>query len=358
MSETNKQKIDGITESTINQANGDIVITTVNGVSAVEVVQICNDVMRTQMDIYTKQATVTAQERFNYFCDNFTSRLETVESKVAEQLKEPSIQIALHESIKGSIDGNEDELTNELIDLMIERMSITDRCSEQFIIDEARRTLPKLTKVHLAFMALKVFTRLRLASNRVEFSDILFVKLNNALELISFFTKLDLNYLGQIGCVANPLLLLNDKSVEQIFLDAYDLYFRKGCPLDDFNRLNAETQLKINELCVVLGNCTIIDDCVYLNLISTKSLRPADPPFENVIPFIKRIAEICNSYTEEDVRENLIQGSNLWDSALKVLNALGKNAHLSPLGEYLGLRYLSKLLGMSIPLSLFYGESK
>lgn len=358
MSETNKQKIDGITESSINQANGDIIITTVNGVSAVEVVQICNDVMRTQMDIYTKQATVTAQERFNYFCDNFTSRLETVESKVAEQLKEPSIQIALHESIKGSIDGNDDELTNELIDLMIERMSVTDRCSEQFIIDAARRTLPKLTKAHLAFMALKVFTRLRLASNRVEFSDILFVKLNKALELISFFTKLDFNYLGQIGCVANPLLLLNDKSVEQIFLDAYDLYFRNGCPLDDFNRLNAEIQLNINELGTVLENCTLINDSVYLNLISTKSLRPANPPLEKIIPFIKRIAEICNSYTEDDVRENLIQGSNLWKSALKVLNSLGKNAHLSPLGEYLGLRYLSKLLGMNIPLSLFYEESK
>lgn len=81
MNETNKQNIDGITESTINQANGDIVITTVNGVSAVEVVQICNDVMRTQMDIYTKQATVTAQERFNYFATTLHHDLRPLRAK-------------------------------------------------------------------------------------------------------------------------------------------------------------------------------------------------------------------------------------------------------------------------------------
>lgn len=356
MSDSVKQEIEGATNSTINQANGDITINNVSGISACEVVQICTSVIQTQMDIYTQQAAISAKERFDIFCGQFTSRLESVETKIAEQLKEPSVQIALHESIKGSIEGNDNELTEDLIDLMIERMSIMDKCAEQFIIDEARKTLPKLTRKHLAFLALKTFTRLLLGESRRNLSDILFSKLLPALSHIASFSQLDLKYIAQIGCVGNPMLLLNDKSVEQILLNSYDLYFKKNCTVDDFNCVNSVVQPTITDTNIIVQFLEMNDNEISFSLTRSDTLRNLDSSLTKVNNFITELSKKCTSYNEEEVHNHLISGNPLWDTALQILNSIGKNAFLSPLGEYLGLRYLSKMIGRKIPLNLFYSK--
>lgn len=356
MSDSVKQEIEGTTNSTINQANGDITINNVSGISACEVVQICTSVIQTQMDIYTQQAAISAKERFDIFCGQFTSRLESVETKIAEQLKEPSVQIALHESIKGSIEGNDNELTEDLIDLMIERMSIMDKCAEQFIIDEARKTLPKLTRKHLAFLALKTFTRLLLGESRRNLSEILFSKLLPALSHIASFSKLDLNYIAQIGCVGNPMLLINDKSVEQILLNSYDLYFKKNCTVDDFNCVNSVVQPTITDTIIIVQFLEMNDNEISFSLTRSNILCNLDSSLTKVNNFITELSKKCTSYNEEEVHNHLISGNPLWDTALQILNSIGKDAFLSPLGEYLGLRYLSKMLGRKIPLNLFYSK--
>lgn len=291
-----------------------------------------------------------------FFCGQFTSRLESVETKIAEQLKEPSVQIALHESIKGSIEGNDNELTEDLIDLMIERMSIMDKCAEQFIIDETRKTLPKLTRKHLAFLALKTFTRLLLGGSRRNLSDILFSKLLPALSHIASFSKLDLNYIAQIGCVGNPMLLINDKSVEQILLNSYDLYFKKNCTVDDFNCVNSVVQPTITDTTIIVQFLEMNDNEISFSLTRSNILCNLDSSLTKVNNFITELSKKCTSYNEEEVHNHLISGNPLWDTALQILNSIGKNAFLSPLGEYLGLRYLSKMLGRKIPLNLFYSK--
>lgn len=356
MSDSVKQEIERTTNSTINQANGDITINNVSGLSACEVVQICTSVIQTQMDIYTQQAAISAKERFDIFCGQFTSRLESVETKIAEQLKEPPVQIALHESIKGCIEGNDNELTEDLIDLMIERMSIMDKCAEQFIIDEARKTLPKLTRKHLAFLALKTFTRLLLGESRRNLSDILFSKLLPALSHIASFTKLDLNYIAQIGCVGNPMLLLNDKSVEQILLNSYDLYFKKICTVDDFNCVNSVVQPTITDTNIIVQFLEMNDNEISFSLTRSDTLCNLDSSLTKVNNFITELSKKCTSYNEEEVHNHLISGNPLWDTALQILNSIGKNAFLSPLGEFLGLRYLSKMIGRKIPLNIFYSK--
>lgn len=356
MSNSVKQDIEKATNSTIHQANGDITITNVNGINAVEVVQICTGVIQTQMDVYTRQAAVSAKERFDSFCGQFVSRLESVETKIAEQLKEPSIQIALHESIKGSIEGNDNELTEELIDLMIERMSIFDKCAEQFIIDEARKTLPKITKKHLAFLALKAFTRLKLGGTRSDLSNILFSKLLPVLSEIASFSKLDLNYIAQIGCISNPMLFINDKSVEQILLNSYDLYFKKNCTIEDFNYVNSIVQPNIGDTAIILKFTEIHDNEITILLTRSDIWGKFDEDVDiaKVQEFFTELAKKCAPFTVDEVHDYLISGSILWDYALHILNTLGKDAFLSQLGEYLGLRYLSKLIDKKITLNLFY----
>ncbi len=354
MSETNKQKIDGITESTINQANGDIVITAVNGVSAVEVVQICNDVMRTQMSIYTQQAIMSAQERLDYFCDKFTARLATVEDKVSKQLKEPSIQIALHESIRGSIDGDNDELTDELIDLMIERMSITERCSKQFIIDTARQILPKLTPSHIAILALKVFNNLKLGCNSDELKEILFNRLDKLLANCSIISDLDIEYLNQVGCFGNPKMLINQSSVESRLLSAYDLFFRKNCDNAKLNKIISTHSYSSAVIIWVFSILNLKNDELSFKVTRSDIIEPQiEKRNDGTKDFYQNVKDLLTPLSENETKDYLTSNNPNWFKAIETLTNCN-SVFLSPLGTYLGTRALSKHIGIDIPLNIFY----
>lgn len=354
MSDSNKQEIDKITNSTVNQAGGNITVTTINGVSAVEVVQICNDVMRTQMSIYTQQAIVSAQERLDSFCDKFTARLTTVEDKISKQLKEPSIQIALQESIKGSIDGNNEELTDDLIDLMIERMSITERCSKQFIIDAARQVLPKLTPSHIALLALKVFNNLKLGCNSEVLKEILFNRLDKLLTDCSIISDLDIEYLNQIGCFGNPKMLINQSSIESKLLSAYDLFFRKNCDTADLNRIISAHSYCANAINLILSILNLKNDKLSFKITRSDIVEPQiNKQNEDVKDFYQNIKNTLIPLSEDETREYLSSNNPNWVKAIDILTNCN-SIFLSPLGTYLGTRVLSKHIGIDIPLNIFY----
>lgn len=354
MSDSNKQEIDKITNSTINQAGGNITVTTINGVSAVEVVQICNDVMRTQMSIYTQQAIVSAQERLDSFCDKFTARLTTVEDKISKQLKEPSIQIALQESIKGSIDGNNEELTDDLIDLMIERMSITERSSKQFIIDAARQVLPKLTPSHLALLALKVFNNLKLGCDSEALKEILFNRLDKLLIDCSIISDLDIEYLDQVGCFGNPKMLINQSSVESKLLSAYDLFFRKNCDNTDFNKIISTHSYKPAVILWVLSILNLKNEKLSFKVTRSDIIEPQiEKRNDGTKDFYQNVKDLLTPLSENETKDYLSSNNPNWVKAIDTLTNCN-SVFLSPLGTYLGTRALSKHIGIDIPLNIFY----
>ena len=352
MSTSNKQEIDRITNSTINQAGGDVYV--IKGVSAVEVVQICNDIMRAQMSIYTQQANESAQKRLDSFCKKFTTRLTKVEEIISKQLKEPSIQIALYESIKGSIDGNNDELTDELIDLMIDRMSIPERCSKQFIIDAARRVLPKLTQSHIAFLALKVFSDLKLGGNSEVVSEILFSKLEQLLVNCTTISDLDIDYLSQVGCFGNPKMLINKRSIESKLLSIYDLLFRKSCDVADFNNLISTHSYSPQVINLVRSILNFKNDEISFNVtrseIAEEIIHKQD---KDAYEFYQKIKELLIPFTEDETKVYLASNNSNWSIVIDILTK-SQQAFLSPLGTYLGTRVLSKHIGIDISLDIFY----
>lgn len=354
MSDSNKQEIDKVTNSAINQAGGNITVTNINGVSAVEVVQICNDVMRTQMSIYTQQAIMSAQNRLNSFCDKFTARLSTIEDEISKQLKEPSIQIALHESIKGSIDGNNEELTDELIDLMIERMSITERCSKQFIIDSARQVLPKLTQSHIALLALKVFTNLRLGCDSELLTEILFKRLEKLLANCTTISDLDIEYLNQVGCFGNPKMLISQTSIEGKLISAYDLFFRNNCDITDLNRIISTHSYSSKAINLVFSILNLKNEKLSFKVTRSDIVEPQiKKEGEDVNDFYQNVINTLTPLSEKETKIYLTSNNPKWSEVIDILTNC-KAAFLSPLGTYLGTRTLSKHIGIDIPLNIFY----
>lgn len=354
MSDSNKQEIDKSTNSTINQAGGNITVTTINGVSAVEVVQICNDVMRTQMSIYTQQAIVSAQNRLDSFCNKFTARLATVEDKISKQLKEPSIQIALHESIKGSIDCNNEKLTDELIDLIIERMSNTERCSKQFIIDAARQVLPKLTQGHIALLALKTFTNLRLGGNSELLKEILFKRLEKLLVNCTTISDLDIEYLDQVGCFGNPKMLISQTNIERELTSSYDLFFRKDCDSAELNNIISAHPYSPKAINLVLSILDFKNGRISFKVTRSDIVEPQiNKQDEDVNDFYQNIKKLLIPFSENETKSFLIANDSNWSIVIDILTK-SDQAFLSPLGTYLGSRTLSKHIGIDIPLNIFY----
>lgn len=354
MSQKNKQGVENVSGSVVNQAGGNITITNTTGVSAVEVVQICNDVVRTQMAVYTEIAKSTAQNNLNLFCNSFTKRLEDVEDKVRSQLKEPAVQIALRDSINGSIECNDDQVTEEMVDLMIERMETPARCAKQFVITEAIQLLPKINKAHLAFLALAVFLKLKFTRDRAKFKKVLFSDISPALKLMNDFHLLDLNYLEQIGCLGNPRMLLRSKSVEAILIEGHKLFFAKKLEAEKYLRLENAYVMNDSDResasIIFYGNSDEGYSCLFTTSDITDQLTP------NLKTMVETFDKECEAITEQECREYLIQGNPAWENVIDFMNSKAKAVNLTPVGEYLGLRMLSRMLSESITLDIFYSN--
>lgn len=306
------------------------------------------------MSTYTQQAIVSAQERLDSFCDKFTARLATVEEKISKQLKEPSIQIALHESIKSSIDGNNDELTDELIDLMIERMSITERCSKQFIIDAARQVLPKLTQSHIALLALKVFINLRLGCESELLTEILFRRLEKLLINCTTISDLDIEYLNQVGCFGNPKMLISQMSIEGKFISTYNLFFRKNCDSADLNRIISANSYSPKAINWVLSLLDLKNGKQSFKVTSSDIVESQIKKLnDDTKDFYQNVKDLLIPLSNNEIKVYLTSNNPNWSKAIDILTN-SNSVFLSPLGTYLGTRALSKHIGIDIPLNIFY----
>lgn len=350
------QEVKGNEGANIIQSAGDTNIVQY-GVSTEEVVNVCTQVVRTILDIHSVEAEKRFQERLDNFCNSLVPKLqEHVRNDVLESFNEPAIQYALRESIKACVEVNDEELTDDLVDLMIERMSVAPRTTDQYLIDEARRTLPKMNKVHLNYLALRVLLMLQIGGGRETLTDFFAKKLSPILQCVSNASLLDIDYLGQIGCLGNHHLFLTPDSMEKELLMIYDYYFRHPCSVDDFNDVLHDHPLNEQQAVNVWNLMESETSTLKPKHTSGKSLESLDEQYKAEKSFVNDlVSKKCRKMTVEEVQSELVRLNPAWRAALDIMN-VSKLPSLSTLGQYLGLRYLSKITGHKLPMSLFYSD--
>ena len=338
------------------------------GMSYTEVKDICTTLIRSEIASYTQKANEEAQKRFDFILNKLFDALSKINERFWERFQEPAIQLATSETLRDYIRSGNEELSDKLIDLLIERITVHDHTSQQVIIDEARHILPKLNKNLVDFLAIQTFLKLILSRIRMRFVEIL-KQVGDFGENISKINSLDIAILNQLGC-SNDAVTQYNLSIETILLDSYDSFFRHPISTDELTQIlnlspaYQKNQLKSKgtswgQLMLLVELCEESKKCRY-KYSSNKTIELYIKGKNNL-----EISKLLNEFesrsvkmTELEIKTYLFSLNDNWKNIIGVFEKqYVKTLEIRPVGYYIGLRRLNKKIEETIPFELFYSEN-
>lgn len=333
------------------------------GVDSENIRKLCLDLIQRELALYKQEASDEAMRRFNFLMEKFLELFSKLEEDKRQRLKEPAIQVATNETFNEYIVSGEEPLGNELIDLLIERISVDEHTSMQLLIDESRRILPKLTKNLIDFLAVITFMSLLLPRSRKCF-DVILNRVGNLGANFDKIKSLDIALLKQTGCTTYNFIS-NDKSVERILLENYDSFFRRAVSLESFIKLLQSYPVVLDNPHSVSGTPvgTLLQfietedkECYFRSSTyqSANNYQKAFSHPENGI-LLRKFDTLAVKMMETEVRDYLIGNNEDWKKIMRLFSQDYIHAlAINPVGYYIGLRHLCKQIGEDIPYSVFY----
>lgn len=358
--------------STVNQAKGDInnINNNYNGLQIKDVVPLVQALVKSELEVCKLQAENKVLHRFNEFTESLESELDKKVSDKISRFAEPAMQFATREATVGYLKSGDPEEREALIDLLIERVKEEERTSKQFLIDEAIKVLPKLSRENLAVLTLITYEKLCVTGN-IQALDNWIKCLNPILDILPQVNRLDIEYLVQADCVSSSIFEQNENWIEQnrkdyplafvspidasnskVFMDKYGINLDGDAPTfsHPFNKINL-----LNTLTEILkfnmdGTITplLLKQDEYANILKKADLGFMQSDFDELLSHVEAVSnEKIISYYEKF-------HSN-WSVAIKLLNERPINSFsLKPVGAYIGSRQLTKLYGKEVDLNLFF----
>lgn len=331
-----------------------------HGITVSDAFEISRSVVKHELAIYTNEALQTAESRFDAIVNRTIDRIKTENTNLFPKFKDPAIQVALNETYKKYIETGDDELGDNLINMLIDRLEVESRNTKQFIIDDARNILPKLSVSNLSFLALHVFSMLSIPTNNRNEYKVILEKLKKITTSVVNMSNIDIMYLKQSGCaMGTPMIHVNEKIAESL-LKTYEYYFSDGISLDSFNELATRQQL--NRKQELFMNAISLSDMLVNNYVGLRfSSRTRFENFflQNNMPEIKAFFEefitLQNKPDANNVKSFHSSIDNNWNSIFALWDReVVTTLSIMPVGLYIGSVYLGRILGMQIPQDIFY----
>ena len=361
--------------SMVNQAKGNIynISNNNNGLQIADVVPLVQALVKSELGVCQLQAENTVLRRFNEFTASLESEIEKKVSDKISRFAEPAMQFAAREATIGYLKSGDPAEGEALIDLLIERVKEKERTSKQFLIDEAIRTLPKLSRENIAALTLITYDKLAVTGNKNSLDN--WIKcLTPILDIVPKINRLDIEYLVQADCVSAssisiaqtenwyersrknyPLAFASpiDASFSMEFTEKYGIHIKEDQILfsssETMNHILALIQtLKFNKD----GTITplLLKRENYADFFQSNGLNSMQPDIDKLLSHIEIISEekILSYYAEYHPN---------WPTAIKMLNERPINGFtLKPVGAYIGSRQLTKLYGNEVDLNLFFSK--
>lgn len=132
-----------------------------------------------------------------------------------------------------------------MVDYLIDRLHIEERSTTLALIDEARSIIPKLSAKVVALLAFKIFERIKFDSSSftADKYDKYLDDLSVLAEDIKGLSSMDIDFLKQLGCTDNEMMITNgsfkEESIylETTLLETYDLFYRHPITNEMFNEV-------------------------------------------------------------------------------------------------------------------------
>lgn len=358
--------------SIVNQANGNIynISNCNNGLQIGDVVPLVKALVKSELELYELQAENTVLRRFNEFTTSLESELEKKVSDRISRFAEPAMQFATREAAVGYLKSGDPVEGEALIDLLIERVKEKERTSKQFLIDEAIRTLPKLSRENIAVLTLITYAKLCVTGN-IQALDNWIKCLNPILDILPQINRLDIEYIVQADCVSAsalaqsedwieqnrknyPLAFVSpiDASIAKAFMDKYGINREENAvtfspPFNTMNHCLTLMQIfKFNEDGTIVPLLLKQDN--YANVLQKAGLDSMQADIEKLI-------SNAETMSNEKISSYYGKFHPNWSVAIKLLNERPINSFsLKPVGAYIGSRQLTKLYGKEVDLNLFF----
>ena len=355
MIERNKQEVSNVSDSFVQQANGNIHN---YGLAYSDVKAICHDVVRQELSIVTKEATDTFHQEITAFENQFVRRLENLENpQVMEKLRTPKLQFALHDTIKEYAKTDDAGTKEELIDSLIDRLKVNEHSTEQYLIDESIKIIPNLSLAQTYFLG--ALTLRKIINQGYSFIvDRNLAKRAELYEYLNEITTLDIQYLKLINCCSDMPGTKYYLPTLNVMKPDYDLLFRHHITDDIFYSFWHEHP----NMPMINGKALIYkhDDTNEIHLLySAKKyliqvIERAQQPFSH--SELDQFINLFTPLTDEEIKQHLISLNPNWG---KAFNCLDKEEitqiDLTPVGLYIGRRIVQKVTkDDTLPLEDFY----
>ena len=328
------------------------------GMSYADVKDLCTTLIRSEIASYEQKANSVAQERFESIMSKLLEALSKIDEQYRMRFQEPSIQFAAQETFKEYIRSGKEELSDDLIDLMIERIKVDEHTTKQALIDEARQILPKLSTSAIAILAILALSKLLILRNRGAFIENM-RSLTPLVKEIGTPRSLDIAYLEQVRCGQVLSFISSFKAFSERMLEAYLPVFTHSITVDQFNKIASELGLNLERpqlLVNILSLFETKDNLMTLN-ISVLSEDMFLSNKEEIVNVLRQFVEKMTKYTKEEVEQFFLEIDNQWQNVIDLFNRKDiRSFMVSPVGYYIGSRKLCKVLGEEIPIGLFFND--
>ena len=331
------------------------------GMSCEEVLRLVHELLKPELALYKQEAEKKALERVDVMSKKLLDRLIQVADDVRQRFQEPAIQFAVDETMKEYIRSGKEELSDDLIDLMIERLKVEEHSTKQALIDDARHILPKLPASAVAILAMLAFAKLILIRPRTQFIDCL-KKLSPLLGQLRDLRSLDVAYLEQVRCGQNLSVIMSNSSFVKMMRKQYDALFTHPITFDTFNRVLTEHRLNVG-VDVQANVAATSLFAIQGGLLQYNFSIKADNSFigglykDHAIACFEALRPHLEPCTDNEIRQFFLDIDPNWQCVFDLFERRDiQSFRASPVGIYIGTRKLTRLLGEEIPVGMFYED--
>lgn len=354
--ERNKQEVSNVSDSFVQQANGNIHNN--YGLAYRDVKEICHDVVRQELAIVSKEATDTFHQEIAAFENQFVGRLEKLENpQVMDKLRSPKLQFTLHDTIKEYAKTDDVNTKEELVDLLLERLKVEEHSTEQYLIDESIKILPNLSLAQTYFLGALTLRRI---TNR-GYSYVVdgnLAKRAMLYEHLNEISTLDIQYLKLLNCCSDMPGTKYYIPMVKAMRNNYDLLFRHHITEDTlypFFQNHPNLPLLNGQVLIYKNDSTNESHLLYSSKkYLIEELERAHQQFSH--SELDEFINLFTPYTDEKIKQHLISLNPNWQKAFDYMDKEEiTQIDLTPVGLYIGRRIVKKIINdNTLPFEDFY----
>lgn len=214
-------------------------ITINQGITYQDAKNIAVDVFQANFIELSAKAAETARTRAEELVDNFLAELKERNPESLYSIEEPAMQYAIYTAQKEYARTGDKDLSDMLVDILVERSSLQERNLEQIVLDESLAVVPKLTSSQLDTLTIIFYLKYSRDLGVNSFSSLGRYLKKDIVPFTSLLSKENSLYqhLEFAGCGS---VSLGSLEIEELLSKTYSRIFCNGFTKEQFEEIGID----------------------------------------------------------------------------------------------------------------------